>query len=666
MIPVNNSVSESNMSSKAIEYRVAVTSKTFKVLSDTMYKNKIRAITRELSCNCNDAHADAGVTRPFEITLPTQMNPSIVFRDFGFGISEEDIYNVFTVYFESTKTKSNNQIGELGLGAKSPYCYYTRSMQVKVYQNGICRTYSGIMTDEPKFELLSKEPSNLPRGMEITIPVLPEDIQTWRNEVAYCLRPFKGKAEVQDLEIQWFNESQIQSRRDIHGSSIYALYNNIVYPLKDTPGLSWEILGEHYPSPVIRFDIGLLDFMPSREELSLDPVTVKNIVDRVNSIEKKLIEDHVKDLYAIGNLRERRRKYNELEYFTQQAILSIMGDDISEEFSLTDELIHNLFGQTHCLSLTGKARSIIQRPSRRAKVREVPIQNILGLNTSRVVILLKDLESKSSLYKARRVMFGVEPSFFELHAPLANKIKEYMMDDDVVIYKVSEMCAKTPRIKAESRPATPNIYHCKNGNITPMKLSAKEVKELKGHWIPLFGENTTTIEGDDGPSKSDFMMTTKKLLNLEEFYFVRKPAFKWVAEMTYLYPLLLAAYKEECHNITENNISSVRSHGTRLAITDSVKPVAQAVGFKFSTISTIPISGFTSKEWLALRTINNEIVDSFRNVMAAFYNEMQKQYPLEYYYVMNCNYSKDQTATNICTNKFVSYAAHMAPTLLKC
>ena len=41
-------------------FTIAQTSKMFKILSDSLYSDKIQAIIRELSTNANDAHISAG------------------------------------------------------------------------------------------------------------------------------------------------------------------------------------------------------------------------------------------------------------------------------------------------------------------------------------------------------------------------------------------------------------------------------------------------------------------------------------------------------------------------------------------------------------------------------------------------------------------------------
>lgn len=87
------------------------------ILRDTLYSDKILAVLREYSANAWDAHRQSGCKDiPIRVTLPTHAEPTLVIRDFGSGLSEEDLYQVYTQYGESTKRESNETVGYLGIG----------------------------------------------------------------------------------------------------------------------------------------------------------------------------------------------------------------------------------------------------------------------------------------------------------------------------------------------------------------------------------------------------------------------------------------------------------------------------------------------------------------------------------------------------------------------
>jgi hypothetical protein len=107
--------------SQVNSFSIKATAKSFNILSSGLYANKIRAIIRELSCNAVDSHVAAGKADvPFDVYLPTALEPFFRIRDYGTGLDHEQVTNIYTTYFESTKTGSNDFIGALGLGSKSP------------------------------------------------------------------------------------------------------------------------------------------------------------------------------------------------------------------------------------------------------------------------------------------------------------------------------------------------------------------------------------------------------------------------------------------------------------------------------------------------------------------------------------------------------------------
>ena len=67
------------------------------------YSNTQLAVVREISANALDANREANANRPIEIKLPTQLNPTFAVRDFGGGLSEQDIFGLYSKYGKSTK-----------------------------------------------------------------------------------------------------------------------------------------------------------------------------------------------------------------------------------------------------------------------------------------------------------------------------------------------------------------------------------------------------------------------------------------------------------------------------------------------------------------------------------------------------------------------------------
>lgn len=167
-------------------FTIKASAKAFTILSNSLYQNKIRAIIRELSCNAIDAQMEAGSDRPFEWHLPNHGNPNFRIRDFGTGISPENIKKVYTTYFESTKTGSNDFIGCLGLGSKTPFCY-TDNFIVNSYYEGVLRSYACAIDSHgmPVVALVSESPTNQPSGLEIQFSVKSADFSRFITEATF-------------------------------------------------------------------------------------------------------------------------------------------------------------------------------------------------------------------------------------------------------------------------------------------------------------------------------------------------------------------------------------------------------------------------------------------------------------------------------------------------
>src|SRR6056300_1652997 len=146
------------------------------------YSNTRLAVVREISANALDANAEAGVTRPIEVKLPTNMNPTFAVRDFGGGLSQEDVFGLYSKYGKSTKRESNNYIGAFGIGKFAPLSYGENFTCVS-YHGGLKISYNIFVdeNDDTKITKLFEEPSDEPTGLSIEVAVSEEDRDEFRN-----------------------------------------------------------------------------------------------------------------------------------------------------------------------------------------------------------------------------------------------------------------------------------------------------------------------------------------------------------------------------------------------------------------------------------------------------------------------------------------------------
>lgn len=183
------------------------------ILRSKLYSNPIRVVTQEILCNARDAHREIGTPlRPVQVTLPSELNPTLEIKDFGIGISPERMSDVFLRYGNSTKRGDDTQTGGFGLGAKSPFAY-TDSFVIETITGGYKRTYVAYI-DESSIGKLSRmacHKTKEPSGTTIKIPVQESDFETFRNEFLAVTKYWEPRPET-GLDLEWEDVSAFSQK----------------------------------------------------------------------------------------------------------------------------------------------------------------------------------------------------------------------------------------------------------------------------------------------------------------------------------------------------------------------------------------------------------------------------------------------------------------------
>ncbi len=299
------------------EFRIRNSAKAFNILSSGLYANKIRAIIRELSCNAVDSHVAAGRQEtPFDVHLPNQLEPWFAIRDYGTGLSHEQVTNIYTTYFESTKTNSNDFIGALGLGSKSPFSY-TDNFTVTAIKDGTKGIYSAFINEAgvPSIAKMGEEQTTEPAGVEIKFSVNDRyDFSKFQDEARAVYTYFKLRPVVSGVSNFQFRDVEYDTKDIIPGVHSYqdsrrsvAVMGNIAYPI-EVPNAD-QTLGELRQllncGLELHFAIGELDFQASREGLSYIPQTVESIKRKLEALNNQLAVHIAVEADAIPNLWDR-------------------------------------------------------------------------------------------------------------------------------------------------------------------------------------------------------------------------------------------------------------------------------------------------------------------------------------------------------------------------
>lgn len=337
-----NKTVSTNVVNKSKEFTIKTTAKAFKILSSGLYSDRVKAIIRELSCNAWDAHRAAHNTKPFDVHLPNSLEPWFSVRDYGTGLSEEDVMNLYSTYFESTKTDSNNQIGALGLGSKSPFSY-TDSFNVISVFNGTRKSYTAFIDEHgtPSIVKIHEEECKEHNGLEVKFAVSNEDFNTFAHKAGVVFRVFKTAPNVignenfvrykQTLTTVIEGRGWRYCTTDFYGrDGAAAVQGNIEYPIDSnqlgnlSEAQQSVLEGNFY----IDFPIGDLDISASRESLGYDETTIENIKNALKrvytSFSRKLNKEvkntptmwdaYIKAKHVLNGIGVRYHQYKNFEF----------------------------------------------------------------------------------------------------------------------------------------------------------------------------------------------------------------------------------------------------------------------------------------------------------------------------------------------------------------
>jgi len=353
----------------------------FDILRNKLYSDKILAVIREYSTNAFDAHVEAGKpTLPVKLTMPTTMEPEFRVRDYGEGLSEEDVRTVYCMYGRSTKRNSNDFTGQLGLGSKSGFAYGENFMIIS-YHEGKKTTYNAYI-DESRLGSIAKiseeKVSENESGVEIVIPVNRYDIREFSSKAGNCLKFFRIAPELvngSDVDLKR-SDVILDSKNWRHVRSPYyrnestAVMGNIGYPIdvgtinfSDEERSLQQLLNCGFE---IDFEIGELNIGANREALEYDKFTQVNIKRRCEEILTEIKEKVEKDIASCTSLIEAMKKASEL-YFGGK-LGNILGDkDVTWK--------GKTFGNSY-ITKKNKKVEFVQFKANGSKVKKITVDNI--------------------------------------------------------------------------------------------------------------------------------------------------------------------------------------------------------------------------------------------------------------------------------------------------
>lgn len=294
------------------------------VITNKGYKYKIQTPVQEYICNARDAHRESGQTRPIEITLPTVLDPIFKVRDFGNGISPENMTTVFTKFFASTKRRDNNQTGGFGLGAKSAWAY-TDSFGIVSITDGVKRSYTAYKSGQGMLQPEGEEKTTELSGLEISIGVNPKDVEEFRKAVTRSTffwkeseRPHfvNNKTPVFAKEPKMFDRLAFYDSNDLnqvfdrYSNSDFVLLDGIPYQLQDSDIRSLSLKEfSGYDRKVKKFflvlNTGEISVTPFREGLEFNDFTNNALNEKLGNAVRYLSGKYTKELTKAKDVKNK-------------------------------------------------------------------------------------------------------------------------------------------------------------------------------------------------------------------------------------------------------------------------------------------------------------------------------------------------------------------------
>lgn len=280
------------------------------------YSDPILATVRETVANALDANA--GAARPIEITAPTFQDPVFKVRDFGAGLSEEDLFGLYTKYGRSTKRSDNTCVGGFGIGRFAPLSY-TDTFNVVSRNNGKEVIISVYLDEEgnTRFTKLGEQEVSGDSGLEIIVAAKVSDFAQFRKSIEICtcfLEKDYVLSGLPKVKTEWAVKNDTwglfdSSNGEFHpcarqsSSGPQLVMGGFAYPINletlmgsDAKG-SWpaflSVMNSMYnPHKFVFFaPVGSVSLHHSRESLEYNPRTKAFLKNYFKNVERELLVD---------------------------------------------------------------------------------------------------------------------------------------------------------------------------------------------------------------------------------------------------------------------------------------------------------------------------------------------------------------------------------------
>ena len=311
------------------------------------YSNTILATIRETYANAVDANKEAGFSpESIEVKCPTGLDQTFSIRDFGSGLSRDQIFNLYSKFGKSTKRGSDASIGGFGIGRFAPLSYKD-SFTVTSYHNGNKTIYSIYISEEndTKIDEVFTAATSEANGICISVGVSKADIIKFNQEISSFFSNFEVLPNFLNIQTQIVKAEILTSgkdwqiRKSAGGYTHYSvgdhgiIMGGIFYPINpelvDISNNSAYTWTKHLNKLVFIADIGSVSLHHSRESLEYNKTTKNYLKSRYKDFCEEFTQS-IKDKVAqFDCLRDAMTYYAEIKNtFPRNAFDSLEAQDV--------------------------------------------------------------------------------------------------------------------------------------------------------------------------------------------------------------------------------------------------------------------------------------------------------------------------------------------------
>ena len=399
--------------------------------------------------------------RKVEITLPSKFNPNFCVRDFGSGLSKEDVFGLYSKYGKSTKRNSNSYIGAFGIGKFAPLSYGNNFTCVS-YHGGTKSSYNIFVNedDDTKIVEMHNEPSNEPSGLSVEVAIADEDVDKFREIVKAFFRFFseeempkfigigddeqffdKYDVVLEAKDKSWFiiDDKQDYWRRS-HSQS-HAFMGRVHYPINTNSIDFKNYVEEDYDyAPLknicdednvyLRFDIGELKLHHSRESLEYNKATQQAIVQHLRKMYDDIQEIAKEKLGGATCLWDAKAKYAQVINALPYELRSIFQNSFKwKGIPIMSATFHRNYQYNEDITITEYTKVDDKDVTDGYKVRSQKVSRVDVHKNNRLI--LQDIASSHGNALRARTMFNSDDSIVGVYVVSYTDVgSQYMFGDE--------------------------------------------------------------------------------------------------------------------------------------------------------------------------------------------------------------------------------------------